>query len=186
MYTHLFQSKSCDSQYYQQILASTYGSPSSFRICYKKTSITYRRSRSLKDTLVKSHFIEINTLPSPTTKGTFPCGGCDFCESLDTRLKVTLPGGYKWSPNHHVTCSTMVVIYLLQCTCNAYYGGKTRRVFNIRISKHIVAAKVGFFKTVIGRHIALTHNYAFHGLKFLPLTVIAPHDRGGDWDQALL
>lgn len=63
--------------------------------------------------------------------------------------------------------------------------GKTRRPVTVRISEHIAAAKAGFFKTIIGRHVALEHGYVFNGFKFLPLTRIDRHDRG-DWDRALL
>lgn len=134
----------------------------------KNPSIAYRRSRSLKDTLVSSHFPETNTLPSQTTKGTFPCGCCVVCESLDTRQKVILPGGVKWSQKHQFMCSSMGGIYFLQCTCKAFYVGKTRGAFNIRIFKHIAVAKEGFFRTVIGHHIAFTHNYTFYGLSSYP------------------
>lgn len=61
----------------------------------KNPSITYRRSKSLKDSLVNSHFVETRNLLSQTIKGTFPCGSCDVCDSLDTHLKATLPGGIK-------------------------------------------------------------------------------------------
>lgn len=133
-------------------------------------SITYRRSRSLKDKLVNSQFTETVPLQSQASIGTIPCGCFGFCNTLDTRSRIILPGGYKWSSNHMVTCTTMGVIYLFQLTCNAFYVGKTCRPLAIRISEHIAAAKAGFFKTVIGRHIAFAHNYSFGGFKFLPLT----------------
>lgn len=101
-------------------------------------------------------------------------------------MRATLPTGVKWHQKHHVTCSTMGVIYLLQCPCKGYYVRKTRRALNVRISEHLAATRSGFFRMIIGRHIAFSHNYAFNGFKFLPLTVIPPHDRGGDWDRALL
>lgn len=33
--------------------------------------------------------------------------------------------------------------------------------------------------------IAFTHDYVFSGFKFLPLTKIDKHDKGGDWDRIL-
>lgn len=52
-----------------------------------KSSITYRRTTSLRDSLVHSHFSE-GTTGSPPAKGTFPCGACDACGSLDTRREA--------------------------------------------------------------------------------------------------
>lgn len=152
----------------------------------ERPSITYRRVRSLKDTLVHSHYSEGLSTPQ-TIQGNFPCGGCDACGSLDTHQEVVLPDCVKWHQRHHLTCATMGVIYVLhQCTCKSYYVGKTSRVFNIRMVEHISEAQVGYFHTIIGSHIALSHEYKFEGLKFLPLAIIPPHDRGGYWDQALL
>lgn len=143
-------------------------------------SITYRRSTSLKDSLVSSHFINpANSLSLPAITTT-PCGNCNYCEFLDIRTKLTLPHGIKWGAKHNVTCTTMGIIYLLQCPSGAYYVGKTSRPFNIRISEHIKAAEAGFFKTIIGRHVAFDHNYQLPDLKFLPLTRLDTHDRGGD------
>lgn len=121
-------------------------------------SITYRRSTSIKDALVHSHFTDKSLLPSSRVR-IFPCGGCGACDSLDTRSTAVLPGGYRWTQRHHITCTTLGIIYLLQCTCNAFYVGKTRRAFNIRMLEHITAAQAGYFRTAIGRHIELNHNY---------------------------
>lgn len=138
---------------------------------------------SLRDSLVHSHFVD-PTRKQNVTKGTFLCGSC---EALDTRMQVTLPGDVKWSQKYCVNCGTMGVIYFFQCClCDAYYVGKTSRPFHLRIQEHTTAARSGFFRTAVGRHVALTHNYDYQGLKFLPLMVIPPPDRGGDWDQALL
>lgn len=56
----------------------------------------YRRCMSLKDTLVNSHYVGQNTVPAQLSLGTFFCGGCDACESLDNHMRATLPTGVKW------------------------------------------------------------------------------------------
>lgn len=63
---------------------------------------------------------------------------------------------------------------------------KKRRPFGVRIAEHVDAARSGYFKTVIGRHVAFAHNYEFLGFKFLPLARVDRHDRGGEWDKMLL
>lgn len=140
--------------------------------------ITYRRARSLRDELVRSHFVDptVRHRESPTTS---PSGSCDACPFLDTRERVTLPNGDLWVQKQSASCHSTGVIYLLQCVCGDYYVGKTRRSFSSRIREHVTAATSGFFRTVIGRHFALKHDYVFTGLKFLPLTVQPRDDRGG-------
>lgn len=150
-----------------------------------RPSITYRRARSLRDELVRSHFVDSTTrLSDPPT--TTPCGSCEACPFVDTRGRVTLPNGELWVQKHSASCHTTGVIYWLQCVCGDFYVGKTRRSFSTRIREQVTAATSGFFGTVIGRHFALKHDYCFMGLKFLPLMVLPRYDRGGDWDRLLL
>lgn len=105
---------------------------------------------------------------------------------LDCRTQAVLPRGTKWKSRHYVDCDTVGIIYLLQCTCVSYYVGKTKRNFKQRIKKHVYAASIGYFKTVIGRHIAFQHNYKFDGFSFLPLERVHIPPRGGDWDNMIL
>lgn len=56
-------------------------------------SITYRRSRSLKDTLVSSHFA--TDMTSDAGIVTFPCDSCQYCQYLDTRTNAILPNGIR-------------------------------------------------------------------------------------------
>lgn len=114
------------------------------------------------------------------------CGGYEYCPYLDTRSRATLLNNIRWCSRHFVGCKTPGIIYLLQCTCGAFYVGKTRREFPRCIYDHVYAGKIGYFKSLIGRHIALDHNYKFEGFKFLPLQRIYQDSRGGDWDQKIL
>lgn len=74
----------------------------------------------------------------------------------------------------------------MTCTCGAYYVGKTKRPRAKMIMEHVNAAKAGFFKATIGKHMALDHNYQCGELTFPPLAVIPPNERGGDWDKVPL
>lgn len=148
-------------------------------------SITFRRAKSLKDNLVRSHFTDT---PTDLSKHpvTTPCGNCESCPYLDTRNKVTLPNGEEWTQKYSASCWSTGVIYLLQCACGSFYVGKTRRTIATRIKEHITSVSAGYFKTVIGRHAAFHHNYGSLDIKFLPLNVIPCHERGGNWDKLLL
>lgn len=146
-----------------------------------KPSITYRRNMSLRDSPVRSHFIDPSSRPSQI-RGVFPCGNCEACKFSRYSHPRYLTS---WSQRHLVNCLTMGVIYLLQCgICDAFY--KTSIAFRTRILEHMTSATSGYFRTAIGCHFALAHNYTHHGIKFLPLMVIPPPDREGNWDQALL
>lgn len=57
-----------------------------------RPSITYRRSNSLRDLLVSSHFSEDCTADGEKPS-TIPCGCCTYCQYLDTRTTAILPGG---------------------------------------------------------------------------------------------
>lgn len=144
----------------------------------------YHKCRLIKDSLVSSPFSE-NTTVTPLA-GTFPCGHCSACTFFDTRSEVTLPRGVHWQSKHHVTCQTEGLIYLLTFPSGAYYVGKTKRQLSIRILEHVHAAQTGFFKSIIGRHVTLDHDYSFEGLSFLPLAIMTKSARGGDWDKQLL
>lgn len=150
-----------------------------------KPTITFRKARSIKDELVNSHFVDPTGVANTSTH-TLTCGNCTACPYLDTRNKVKLPNGETWIQKHSASCYTSGVIYLLLCPCGDFYVGKTCRSLATRITEHITSATLGFFKTAIGRHFALKHNYDFVRLKFLPLTVTPFHDCGGDWDRSLL
>lgn len=117
---------------------------------------------------------------------TTPCGNCPYCIYLDTRTRAVLPGGISWRARNLVSCTIKGIVYLLQCLCDSYYVGKTQREFWCRIYDHIYATSFGYFKSPIGRHMALQHSYNFDGFSFLPLSVIPEDSRRGDWDKNLL
>lgn len=48
------------------------------------------------------------------------------------------------------------------------------------------AASIGYYKSPIGRHIALVHGYEKVHFTFIPLSHIPPSPRGGDWEKLLL
>lgn len=81
---------------------------------------------------------------------------------------------------------TKGIIYLLDCPCGCFYVGLTRREFSKRIYDHVYTATIGYYKSPIGKHIALAHSYAKVHLTFVPLSHIPPSPRGGDWEKKLL
>lgn len=76
-------------------------------------------------------------------------------------------------------CGTTGIVYLMLCTCQAFYVGKTIREFRQRISDHIYYSTNGKLTTV-GNHIGLYHKYNLKAVGFLALEVVPPDGRGGD------
>lgn len=100
-------------------------------------AITYKRTRSLKDQLVKSEYV--STFRSDPCKrlGTFTCGGCSFCRYMNTQPNVILPNGKSHKPKHYANCKTAGVIYCFTCQCQSFYVGKTKLEFCRRAARHI-------------------------------------------------
>lgn len=61
------------------------------------------------------------------------------------------------------------------------HGGNFRRIYD-----HVYAASIGYYKSAIGKHMALVHNYTPVQITFVPLMHIPQNPRGGDWQQSLL
>lgn len=100
-----------------------------FNYVFPTLSVTYRRSRSLRDALVLSHFEQ--SIPTVNTgHGPYPCGNCPFCEHLDIRQTLG------WA-TQNVSCNSQCIVYLLLCLCGSFYVGKTHREFRRRMYKHI-------------------------------------------------
>lgn len=99
---------------------------------------------------------------------------------LVLRTSAILPGGKEWKYRHLVGCDTKGII--------DYYGGKTSREFMIYMhNDHFCAVKIGFFKSIIGRHdLPFDHQYCFYRFKLPPLTRVYYNPRGGDWEKAIL
>lgn len=154
---------------------------------YVKTypDITYRRSPSLRDRLIKSHH-SIDTSHAPTATGTYQCGKCDVCAFVTNSRTVTLPNGDIHTIRHRVTCTTVGVVYPAQCQCGSYYVGKTKRPFQIRIRDHIKPLYKNTTTTAINRHIAAQHNSDPHVILFSALEHVPSHARGGSIDNRLL
>lgn len=72
------------------------------------------------------------------------------------------------------------------CPCGAFYIGKTRREFRIRMREHIYAANIGDLDSPIGLHMVRIHKYKTTAFKFIDLDRVYPNPRGGDWDRPIL
>lgn len=123
--------------------------------------------------------VSTNTSLSQSIRGTFPCRSCEVW---------FLGHPYESYLTYWAKMESKTSCYMLDLSSTMYMHGLLRRQ-NTKPSVwrfwNILRQRKPFFRTIIGRHITFSHNYALHGFKFLPL-IIPPHDWGGDWEKALL
>lgn len=121
-----------------------------------KPEITYRRSRSIGDSLVHSHYAPAAP-PTGVTggKGTFKCGNCDQCPWIREGTGCPLPRGGYYKSKTYADCSTTGIVYLAMCLCGAFYIGKTKSPFAKRIQDHLYYLDAGLLYTPICKHIGL-------------------------------
>lgn len=146
--------------------------------------VVFRRARSLRDQLTSSHYTPTRP-PKTGPNGTFKCEDCPRCPWVHEGRHFVLPNGETFASRTLANCGTKGVIYLMNCTCQAFYEGKTIRELRQRIGDHLYDSENGKL-TTIGRHIGLYHRFDNSVVKFLVLEVVQPNPRGGDWDRSIL
>ena len=98
--------------------------------------ICLRRSKSLKDHLVRAKLKKINV----AVNGMVKCGGkkCRVCESIvvGNTCRSTVQQRV-FCINHHFDCNSQGVIYLITCgKCSKQYVGSTITTFRLRFNNH--------------------------------------------------
>lgn len=98
------------------------------------TMITYKRSRNLKDILVRSRYP--STTPTP---GCSPCGHCDICKHvLRTNSITSYYNKYRHQIKSQINCQSVNLIYLISCTkCKKQYVGQTSNSLGRRFREHL-------------------------------------------------
>lgn len=139
-------------------------------------AITYRRTCSLKDQLVRSDYV--GTFRSNPCKrlGTFTCGGCSFSRYMNTQPNTILPNGKLYKPKHYANCKTVGIVYLLTCQCQCFYVGKKQILEKGCQARHLP----------LGRHVRDCHQSRSPCVHFTILDQVHPDNRGGDWNKLLL
>ncbi|OCT58240.1 hypothetical protein XELAEV_180024281mg, partial [Xenopus laevis] len=154
----------------------------------EKPLITYRRSNNLHDRLVHSHYTSSTkkTWLSYNIKGCHKCGNCVACPFVSKR--TTFIGRLdikEFTIKHFINCKTTGVIYVMECTCDKRYVGKTKREFRRRIMEHVGDVR-NKRNTSIANHINDYHKGDCNMMKFTAVDHIASTTRIGDIDRKLL
>ncbi|XP_069615983.1 uncharacterized protein [Ranitomeya imitator] len=160
-------------------------------------SVTWRRSKNLKDMLTNSHYVAPQkTFFSERTGprwGSFQCGNCSACQFMErTTTFGNSSGDRVFSITHFINCRTDNVIYFARCACDLIYIGMTTRELRVRILEHVrdikngaTALDIEALKT-IPKHFRKYHNsnpktFRVRGIDRVQLGI-----RGGNYKKELL
>lgn len=96
--------------------------------------VVYRRSRNIKDSIVRS-----KTTVAEST-GSRPCGKarCGVCQHVAPRNSVeSTNSDFTYKIYGNLNCDTSNLVYLLKCsTCGMQYVGQTETPFRLRFNNH--------------------------------------------------
>lgn len=148
--------------------------------------IVFRRTNSLRDKLVFSHYTAYKPYAPKLPLGTSRCGNCTFCPWVLPGHQVLLPNGEVYYPKFSTTCNRQGVIYLMTCRCGAFYVGKTARQLRQRINDHLYYSGNGKMLTPISRHLDFYHRFDTTSVSFTALAVVPKNPRGDEWGKFIL
>lgn len=135
--------------------------------------------------------VAINVLDPPVRPsffhnltGYFKCGNCQVCNLNKCKTRkicdfVSKVTHKNYTVGHFITCSSMHVVYMLQCPCGLPYVGWTTRELNVRFIEHIANIRKGYAKHNVAQHYDLVHNRDPSGTLFMENDHFIPQWRGG-------
>lgn len=145
-----------------------------------------RRAPTLKDKLVKNYIPIKQTHFFPKPIGTFACGSCKHCCHINKSKEFRDSTNEKtYKCRNFANCNTTHVIYRLDCSCGAFYIGRTKRRLKDRFSEHKYAIKTHNPNYPMAVHFQLPGHTTINQLKVMVIEVITPNIRGGDREKRL-
>ncbi|KAM4033170.1 uncharacterized protein ACNLHF_020169 isoform 1-T3 [Anomaloglossus baeobatrachus] len=164
-----------------------------------KPAITPRRSRTLRDLIVRSHYTP-HSISNPFTTlgprcGSFSCGYCGACPQMDRAFQFWDSSRSKtYKILQFINCRSMNVVYWASCPYGLIYVGLTTRALRVRVLEHLRdiknAAKaqrpdeIAQLKN-IPRHFRERHGCNWRQLKFRGIDRVNLGIRGGDITNVL-
>ncbi|KAM9331059.1 uncharacterized protein PAF06_019410 [Gastrophryne carolinensis] len=159
----------------------------------------YKRSRNLRDSLVRADPVEKYRKPPvkiSSRTGCFRCNSCNVCNSLILGSEFSHPHtGRRYKIRGTYSCLTDYCVYLLKCPCGLLYIGKTIGPFKKRFQQHRSDVRISIKKHQDGETLDYDKPVAIHFVRHKHQTselrgmvieqVERPH-RGGDRHLRLL
>ncbi|CAJ0923823.1 unnamed protein product [Ranitomeya imitator] len=125
-----------------------------------RPDITFRKGRSLKDSLVHSHYLKPtggDTWLGRKPCGFLRCGGCQFCRWMKPNKSFTSSStGKVFFQRDFSNCKSTGVVYMASCPCPKDYIGKTIREFRRRVGEHLGDIRHNR-DTALARHMRSQH-----------------------------
>lgn len=153
----------------------------------------YRKAPTLRDKLapgvINPPKKQTSTLFSFLT-GFFACGKCPACKKVRNNIKkrknfIATATQVSYEIKELITCTTQGVVYMLECSCNLQYIGRTSRALHVRIGEHISNIKRGVTNHTVSRHFKIHHHKSPRDLKFWGIEKVTRHWRGGHFIRQL-
>ncbi|CAJ0961660.1 unnamed protein product, partial [Ranitomeya imitator] len=160
-------------------------------------SVTWRRSKNLKDLLTRSHYVApqksyFSTRAGPVW-GSFQCCDCSACQYMDRAFTFDNSGMTRaYKITHHISCTTDMVIHYAYCPCKLIYVRMTTRQLRLRILEHArdiknaaMAHDLSILKT-IPKHFRIHHNSNPKTLRVKGIDRVQLGICGGDYRKEFL
>uniref|UniRef100_A0A1B8Y0Y5 Helix-turn-helix domain-containing protein n=1 Tax=Xenopus tropicalis TaxID=8364 RepID=A0A1B8Y0Y5_XENTR len=152
-------------------------------------NLVARRSTSLGDLLVHSHYSEFKESPAhflTPTVGSYKCHRCEACQYMAPMKSFQQPGSsHIFQIRQFINCRTTGVIYVGMCSCPMLYVGKTFRELRKRVLEHI-GTIINNKETPIARHIRDFHRSDVTAISFFGIEKVKLGQRKGNIDNLLL
>ncbi|XP_077137236.1 uncharacterized protein LOC143798719 [Ranitomeya variabilis] len=146
---------------------------------------SYRRSKNIKDQVVKSDIgplkkVGQTTISGLSQKGCFPCLSCVNCTYMIKGSSFKHPETNKeYRIRQYLTCNSDYVIYLLECPCKLWYIGETTGELKTRINNHRHSIRKKRLDLPVSKHFTEA-KHTERDLKFRIIDGISTQRRGGD------
>lgn len=111
-----------------------------------KPCIIYRRAKTLKNVLAPSHM-----------RRSYKCKHkrCKCCLNISHDVSFIQSNTTKkvFYIRSHLDCSSINVIYVINCTCGLQYVSRTTQHLKVRMNNHRFNILSGYYKPSVSRHI---------------------------------
>lgn len=144
-------------------------------------TLTFRRSKSMHNTLVKSS-PELTTKTSQPSSmwlaprnGFIKCNTCRACKfGINTSQISTVYGPSIYKITARYSCRTEYAVYVLRCACRLVYVGSTKLQVHMRIPQHLRAIVNSDTAYPVARHFKAVHHNLLNYLEYFVVAAIPP------------
>lgn len=111
----------------------------------------YRKAPSLRDRLAPGVVDPPKTMNNTLFKfllGFYACGNCATCRKASKNIRrwkdfISTVTRKRYQIEGLITCTSVGVVYMLECDCSLQYVGRTSRALHVRVGEHISNIKRG-------------------------------------------